>query len=64
MKKILSLCLLAPSLIFAQEIKVPAGFQETEIAKNVGATRHLAVSKQGDIYAKLSKLKDGKGIVL
>jgi glucose/arabinose dehydrogenase len=64
MKKILTLCLLAPSLIFAQEIKVPAGFHVSEIGKELGATRHLAVSKQGDVYAKLSKLKDGKGIVL
>ena len=36
----------------------------SEIGKELGATRHLAVSKQGDVYAKLSKLKDGKGIVL
>ena len=64
MKKILTLCLLAPSLIFAQEIKVPAGFRVSEIGKDLGPTRHLAVSKQGDVYAKLSKLKDGKGIVL
>jgi glucose/arabinose dehydrogenase len=64
MKKILTLCLLAPSLIFAQEIKVPAGFRVSEIGKDLGATRHLAVSKQGDVYAKLSKLKEGNGIVL
>ena len=64
MKKILTLCLLAPSLIFAQEIKVPAGFHVSEIGKDLGSTRHLAVSKQGDVYAKLSKLKDGKGILL
>jgi hypothetical protein len=64
MKKILTLCLLAPSLIFAQEIKVPAGFHVSEIGKDLGSTRHIAVSKQGDVYAKLSKFKDGKGIVL
>ena len=64
MKKILTLCLLAPSLIFAQEIKVPSGFHVGEIGKNLGATRHIAVSKQGDVYAKLSKLKEGNGIVL
>ena len=64
MKKFLILCLLAPSLIFAQEIKVPAGFRVSEIGKDLGATRHLAVSKQGDVYAKLSKLKEGNGIVL
>ncbi|MEY4646366.1 MAG: hypothetical protein RIQ98_202, partial [Bacteroidota bacterium] len=52
-----------PSFAFAQEIKVPAGFQVSEIAKELGATRHLTVSKQGHVYAKLSKLKDGNGIV-
>jgi hypothetical protein len=64
MKKILCLCLLAPSLLFAQEIKVPTGFKVDEIGKDLGATRHLAVSKQGVIYAKLSKLKEGKGVVI
>lgn len=57
-----------PSHVFvpvaAEEIKVPAGFKTEIIATNLGATRHLTISKNGDIYAKLSKLKDGKGIYL
>ncbi len=50
--------------VAAEEIKVPAGFKTEIIASNLGATRHLTISKNGDIYAKLSKLKDGKGIYL
>ncbi|MES2794889.1 MAG: PQQ-dependent sugar dehydrogenase [Bacteroidota bacterium] len=46
------------------EIKVPNGFSVKVLASNLGATRHIAVAKNGDIYAKLSKLKDGKGIYL
>lgn len=48
----------------AEEIKLPAGFSATILGTDLGATRHITVSKNGDIYAKLSKLKDGKGILL
>ncbi|GAA4405219.1 sorbosone dehydrogenase family protein [Nibrella viscosa] len=46
----------------APEIKTPAGFSASIIAENLGPARHVVVSKTGDIYVKLSKLKDGKGI--
>jgi len=46
------------------EITVPAGFVATILGTELGATRHLTVSKNGVIYAKLSKLKDGKGTVV
>ncbi|MFN8356679.1 MAG: PQQ-dependent sugar dehydrogenase [Spirosomataceae bacterium] len=46
------------------EIKVPTGFSVSVIATEVGNPRHIAVSKNGDVYLKLSKLKDGKGICL
>ncbi len=45
-------------------IKLPAGFKAEIIGSNLGATRHITVAKNGDVYAKLSKLKDGKGILL
>ncbi|WP_439582937.1 PQQ-dependent sugar dehydrogenase [Dyadobacter bucti] len=48
----------------AKDIKLPAGFSAEIIAADLGATRHIAVSKTGDIYVKLSKLKDGKGIYI
>ncbi len=50
--------------VLANEIILPAGFSATVLGTDLGATRHLTVSKNGDIYAKLSKLKDGKGILL
>lgn len=43
-------------------IVLPVGFSAKIIAENLGKTRHLAVAKNGDVYVKLSKLKDGKGI--
>jgi glucose/arabinose dehydrogenase len=63
MKKWLTFGLLLPNILFAQEIKVPTGFIVNEIGKNLGPTRHITVSNQGHVYAKLSKLKDGNGIV-
>ena len=44
-------------------IKLPAGFSATVLGKDLGSTRHIAVNKTGGVYAKLSKLKDGKGIL-
>lgn len=48
----------------AKDIKLPAGFSAEIIAADLGATRHIAVGKAGDIYVKLSKLKDGKGMYI
>ncbi len=50
MKSILLLGLLVPSMLLAQEIKVPLGFRVTEIAKDQGSARHITVSKQGHVY--------------
>lgn len=46
----------------AAELKLPPGFSATIVADSLGALRHLAVNKNGDIYVKLGSLKDGKGI--
>ena len=46
----------------AVNLKLPAGFSGTVVAQDLGAARHVAISKTGDIYVKLAKLKDGKGI--
>ncbi|CAG5017145.1 hypothetical protein DYBT9275_05711 [Dyadobacter sp. CECT 9275] len=48
----------------AKEIKLPAGFTATILATDLGATRHIAVNKSGDIFVKLSKLKDGHGMYM
>lgn len=50
---------------FAQnesKIIVPKGFNVNILAKDLGKTRQIAITKSGAIYAKLSKLVDGKGI--
>jgi glucose/arabinose dehydrogenase len=43
-------------------LKLPAGFGALKVADGLGQARHIAVTQQGDIYIKLAKLKDGKGI--
>lgn len=44
-------------------LKLPDGFGALLVA-NIGAkARHLSVTAQGDIYVKLAKTKDGKGII-
>ncbi|RDC65481.1 PQQ-dependent sugar dehydrogenase [Adhaeribacter pallidiroseus] len=43
-------------------LKLPPGFNATIVADDLGAARHLVVGKQGDVYVKLSRLKDGKGL--
>jgi glucose/arabinose dehydrogenase len=43
-------------------LSLPAGFSATILADTLGRARHLAVAPNGDVYVKLEKLKDGKGI--
>ena len=43
-------------------LQLPAGFTASIIASGLDGARHLAITKQGGIYVKLSRLKDGKGI--
>ncbi|GAB3011550.1 PQQ-dependent sugar dehydrogenase [Spirosoma pulveris] len=52
----------AKKSITGAEVKLPAGFSAAVVAEEVGAARHIVVTKTGDIYVKLAKLKDGKGI--
>ena len=49
-------------IIEPARLKLLAGFSASIVAEDLGPARHVAVSKTGDIYVKLSKLKDGKGI--
>jgi glucose/arabinose dehydrogenase len=46
----------------AEGIKVPSGFSTTIITEELNGARHMVVSKGGDVFVKLSKLKDGKGV--
>lgn len=44
-------------------LQLPSGFTATIAAEGLEGARHIAVTRQGGLYVKLSKLKDGKGIV-
>jgi glucose/arabinose dehydrogenase len=46
------------------QLKLPSGFNATVVVPELGRNRHLVVQKNGDIYVKLDKLIDGKGIVV
>src|SRR5256885_11735303 len=43
-------------------LKLPQGFKALVFADNLGRARHIAINSNGDVYIKLEKLKDGKGI--
>ncbi|MEO8720843.1 MAG: PQQ-dependent sugar dehydrogenase [Ginsengibacter sp.] len=44
-------------------LTLPQGFSALIVADNTGEARHLAVTKESDIYVKLGSAKDGKGIL-
>ncbi len=44
-------------------LKLPAGFGALMYAENLGQARHIVVNKNGDVYIKLARLKNGKGII-
>lgn len=70
MKKILTLAFAATfsAAAMAQAAKevnitLPTGFRSAVVAKDLGRARHLAVNSNGDIYIKLERLKEGRGIL-
>lgn len=46
------------------ELTLPAGFKAETVVESLGRNRHLVVNSNGDIYVKLDKLKDGKGVIV
>ncbi len=44
-------------------LKLPEGFAAVKLASDLGRARHITVAPNGDVYVKLEKLKDGKGIL-
>ncbi|MDP4262638.1 MAG: PQQ-dependent sugar dehydrogenase [Bacteroidota bacterium] len=44
------------------DITLPAGFKSTTVMESLGTNRHIVVNSNGDIYVKMERLKDGKGI--
>src|SRR5690606_30523539 len=53
-----------PAAVVDPGLTLPDGFTATTVAENLGRVRHIAVTDNGNIYAKLERLKDGKGILL
>jgi glucose/arabinose dehydrogenase len=47
----------------APPITLPQGFRSVVVTTGLGKARHVAVAANGDIFVKLEKLKDGKGII-
>ena len=44
-------------------LTLPSGFSAMIVADNTGEARHLAVTKEGNIYVKLGSVKNGNGIL-
>jgi len=42
---------------------LPKGFKAETVIESIGTPRHIAVNSNGDVYIKLERLKDGKGIM-
>lgn len=50
------------STVFDSSLVLPAGFNATKFVTELGRARHIAIAANGDVFVKLEKLKDGKGI--
>jgi glucose/arabinose dehydrogenase len=48
----------------AVTLKLPQGFSAKPIVESLGKNRHIAVNDNGDIYVKMERLKDGKGVLV
>lgn len=55
---------LQPQQETTADLKLPNGFKVQIFADDVGRARHLAVTEQGLVYVKLSRLNDGHGIIM
>src|SRR5690349_4709745 len=45
-------------------LKLQKGFNAVVVTPDAARARHIAVSPSGEIYVKLERLKDGKGILV
>ena len=43
-------------------LTLPAGFSSVKFATDLGRTRHLVVAGNGDVFVRVERLKNGKGI--
>jgi glucose/arabinose dehydrogenase len=46
------------------ELILPQGFRAETVVDTLGSNRHLTVNSNGDIYVRVSKLVNGKGIIV
>lgn len=53
-----------PNTASAVKLTLPQGFTATPIIESLGKNRHIAVHSNGDIYVKMERLNEGKGIVV
>ncbi|WP_243751630.1 PQQ-dependent sugar dehydrogenase [Niastella caeni] len=44
-------------------ITLPQGFKSVVVTSGLGKARHIVVAANGDVFVKLEKLKEGKGIM-
>lgn len=44
-------------------VRVPTNFKATVVAEGIVGARHMAFNNKGGLYIKLSKLREGKGII-
>jgi len=44
-------------------ITLPAGFKAIVVADTLGGARHLAVTANGDVYIKMERARNGRGII-
>ena len=45
-------------------LKLPEGFVALKVADGLGRARHIAVTDSGDVYVRLNRMVNGKGILL
>jgi glucose/arabinose dehydrogenase len=45
-------------------LKLPSGFAAVTVVDSLAKNRHLAINSNGDIYVKLARLQNGKGILV
>jgi hypothetical protein len=48
----------------ADELTLPSGFKTEVVVESLGSNRHLIVNSNGDIYVRVDKLVNGKGILV
>lgn len=52
----------SPTLADEGGLTLPGSFSSKKVTTGLGRARHIVVAANGDVFVKLEKLKDGKGI--